>query len=204
MSQSPCHSRHFLTGLLRRKFRLPAGYTHTWSGEYEFEVRAKDQLKVILPVVFFVIFVLLYLIFHSATEAMVLILPTFYAKTGDLILQRLLGYNLNVGFGWAMSRYFGIAVDTGVVMVLYLHEALDLGASAHQGGDRGSSNGGSAATPPPKADYRHGSAGQPHSNSVGERHWFRRDEADCRSDCGRNDYRNNSRTDSGASVLLSL
>ena len=104
MSQSPCHSRHFLTALLRRKFRLPAGYTYTWSGEYEFEVRAKDRLKVILPVVFFVIFVLLYMIFHSATKAMVLIFPTFYAMTGGLILQRLLGYNLNVAVWGGLYR----------------------------------------------------------------------------------------------------
>jgi Cu(I)/Ag(I) efflux system membrane protein CusA/SilA len=133
MSQSSCHSRRFLTGLLRRKFRLPAGYTYTWSGEYEFEVRAKDRLKVILPVVFFVIFVLLYMIFHSATEAMVLIFPTFYAMTGGLILQRLLGYNLSVAVWVGYIALFWHAVETGVVMVLYLHEALDHKlASGHQ------------------------------------------------------------------------
>src|ERR1700678_3662662 len=125
MSQSPCHSRRFLTGLLRRKFRLPAGYTYTWSGEYEFEVRAKDRLKVILPVVFFVIFVLLYMIFHSATEAMVLIFPTFYAMTGGLIFQWLLGYNLSVAVWGGDIALLGIAVETGVVMVVYLHESLD-------------------------------------------------------------------------------
>ena len=61
-------------------------------------------LKVILPVVFFVIFVLLYMIFHSATKAMVLIFPTFYAMTGGLILQRLLGYNLNVAVWGGLYR----------------------------------------------------------------------------------------------------
>jgi Cu(I)/Ag(I) efflux system membrane protein CusA/SilA len=54
--------------------------------------------------VFFVIFVLLYMIFHSATKAMVLIFPTFYAMTGGLILQRLLGYNLNVAVWGGLYR----------------------------------------------------------------------------------------------------
>jgi Cu(I)/Ag(I) efflux system membrane protein CusA/SilA len=59
--------------LLNEKLHLPTGYTYTWSGEYEFEVRAKQRLKLIVPVVFFVIFLLLYLIFNSVTEAAVLI-----------------------------------------------------------------------------------------------------------------------------------
>jgi copper/silver efflux system protein len=119
--------------LLRQKLTLPGGYTYTWSGEYEFEVRAKERLKVILPVVFSVIFVLLYMIFHSATEAMVLILPTFYAMTGGLLLQWLLGYNFSVAVWVGYIALFGIAVETGVVMVVYLHEALDHKlASGHQ------------------------------------------------------------------------
>ena len=111
--------------LLRQKLTLPAGYTYTWSGEYEFELRAKARFKVILPVVFFVIFLLLYLIFHNVTEAVVLILPTFYAMTGGLILQWLLGYNFSVAVWVGYIALFGIAVETGVVMVVYLHEALD-------------------------------------------------------------------------------
>jgi Cu(I)/Ag(I) efflux system membrane protein CusA/SilA len=111
--------------MLRQKLQLPAGYTYQWSGEYEFQLRAKERMKVILPVVFFVIFLLLYMIFHSLTEAMVLILPTFYAMTGGLILQRLLGYNFSVAVWVGYIALFGIAVETGVVMVVYLHEALD-------------------------------------------------------------------------------
>jgi Cu(I)/Ag(I) efflux system membrane protein CusA/SilA len=111
--------------LLRQKLKLQAGYNYTWSGEYEFEVRAKQRLKLILPIVFFVIFVLLYLVFHSVTEAIVLILPTFYAMTGGLILQWLLGYNFSVAVWVGYIALFGIAVETGVVMVVYLHEALD-------------------------------------------------------------------------------
>ncbi len=110
---------------LRQKLALPAGFTYKWSGEYEFELRAKARLQLILPIVFFVIFLLLYMVFHSVTEAAVLIFPTIYALTGGLILQTLLGYNFSVAVWVGYIALFGIAVETGVVMVVYLHEALN-------------------------------------------------------------------------------
>lgn len=110
--------------LLRQKVALPAGYTWHWAGEYEFELRARERLRVILPIVFFVIFLLLYLVFKSATEAAVLIFPTFYAMSGGLLLQWILGYNFSVAVWVGYIALFGIAVETGVVMVVYLHEAL--------------------------------------------------------------------------------
>ncbi|TAM78729.1 MAG: efflux RND transporter permease subunit [Acidobacteria bacterium] len=110
---------------LREKLHLPQGTSYRWSGEYEFEVRAKKRLELILPIVFFVIFLLLYMIFGSVTEAVILILPTFYALTGGLILQRLLGYEFSVAVWVGYIALFGIAIETGVVMVVYLHEALD-------------------------------------------------------------------------------
>src|SRR5438132_13954887 len=82
-------------------------------------------MKIILPVVFFVIFLLLYLVFHNLTEAMVLIFPTFYAMSGGLILQWLLGSNFSVAVWVGYLALFGIAVETGVVMVVYMHESLD-------------------------------------------------------------------------------
>jgi Cu(I)/Ag(I) efflux system membrane protein CusA/SilA len=112
------------SNMLRQRLQLPAGYTYQWSGEYEFQLRAKERMKIILPVVFFVIFLLLYMVFHNLTEAMVLIFPTFYAMTGGLILQWLLGYNFSVAVWVGYIALFGIAVETGVVMVVYLHESL--------------------------------------------------------------------------------
>jgi len=111
--------------LLAQKLTLPPSFTYKWSGEYEFELRAKQRLQLILPVVFFVIFMLLYMVFHSITETAVLIFPTIYALTGGLILQRLAGYNFSVAVWVGYIALFGIAVETGVVMVVYLHEALD-------------------------------------------------------------------------------
>ena len=113
------------TKLLHDKLTLQPGYNFHWSGEYEFELRAKERLKVILPVVFAAIFFLLYLIFRSVTESIVLIFPTFYAMTGGLLLQWLMGYNFSVAVWVGYIALFGIAVETGVVMVIYLHEALD-------------------------------------------------------------------------------
>jgi Cu(I)/Ag(I) efflux system membrane protein CusA/SilA len=110
--------------LLKEKLILPAGYTYRWAGEYEFELRAKERLKFILPVVFFMIFILLYLVFKSAAEAAVLIFPTLYAMSGGLLLQWALGYNFSVAVWVGYIALFGIAVETGVVMVVYLHEAL--------------------------------------------------------------------------------
>ena len=91
---------------------------------YEFELHAKERLKLILPVVFFVIFLLLYMVFKSSAEAAVLIFPTLYAMSGGLILQWVLGYNFSVAVWVGYIALFGIAVETGVVMVVYLHEAL--------------------------------------------------------------------------------
>jgi copper/silver efflux system protein len=110
---------------LHDKLVLPATYSFQWSGEYELELRARQRLQLILPVVFFVIFLLLYLVFHSVAEALVLILPTVYAMSGGLLLQWLLKYNFSVAVAVGYIALFGIAVETGVVMVVYLHEALE-------------------------------------------------------------------------------
>lgn len=118
--------------LLRQKLKLPANYTYHWSGEYEFEMRAKQRLKLILPIVFFLIFVLLFMIFRSVTEALVLIFPTIYAMTGGLLLQWLLHYNFSVAVAVGYIALFGIAVETGVVMVVYLHETYQRRAASGQ------------------------------------------------------------------------
>ena len=110
---------------LQKNLALPPGYTWRWAGEYEFELRAKQRMTIILPIVFFIIFMLLYLVFKSATEAAVLIFPTLYAMSGGLLLQWALGYNFSVAVWVGYIALFGIAVETGVVMVVYLHEAFE-------------------------------------------------------------------------------
>jgi copper/silver efflux system protein len=112
-------------GLLQQKLKLPAGAAYHWSGEYEFQLRAKKRLELIMPIVFFVIFLLLYMTFNSTAEAAILIFPTIFALTGGLLLQWILHYNFSVAVWVGYIALFGIAVETGVVMVVYLHEALD-------------------------------------------------------------------------------
>jgi copper/silver efflux system protein len=105
--------------------RLPAGYTLQWTGDYEFQVRARERLQIILPIVMFVIFVLLYMTFHSVSEAVIVMLSVVYAMTGGVLLQWWLDYNFSVAVWVGYIALYGVAVQTGVVMVVYLHEALD-------------------------------------------------------------------------------
>ena len=104
---------------------LPPGYTLLWTGQYEFQVRAQERLQLLVPVVLFVIFTLLYLTFRSVSEATIVMLSVVYAMTGGVILQWWLGYNFSVAVWVGYIALYGVAVQTGVVMVVYLHEALD-------------------------------------------------------------------------------
>jgi Cu(I)/Ag(I) efflux system membrane protein CusA/SilA len=113
--------------------KMPAGYTLLWTGQYEFQVRARERFKILIPLVFFIIFMLLYMTFHSASEATIVMLSVVYAMTGGVILQWLLGYNFSVAVWVGYIALYGVAVQTGVVMVVYLHEALD--TRLRRGGD---------------------------------------------------------------------
>ncbi|MCM3879996.1 MAG: efflux RND transporter permease subunit [Vicinamibacterales bacterium] len=110
---------------VQRRVALPTGYALQWTGQYEFQVRARERLMLLLPLVFAVIFILLYLTFRSVAEASIVMLSVVYAMTGGVILQRMLGYNFSVAVWVGYIALYGVAVQTGVVMVVYLHEALD-------------------------------------------------------------------------------
>jgi len=118
---------------LARDLQLPSGYTLQWTGQYEFQLRARERLKMLLPLVFVIIFMLLYMTFRSVSEAIIVMLSVVYAMTGGVILQWLLGYNFSVAVWVGYIALYGVAVQTGVVMVVYLHEALD--RRLQQGGE---------------------------------------------------------------------
>ena len=107
------------------RVQLPAGITLDWTGQFEFQVHARKTLQVVLPIVFAMIFVLLTMTFRSASEASIVMLSVLYAMTGGVILQWLLGYNFSVAVWIGYIALYGVAVETGVIMVIYLHEALD-------------------------------------------------------------------------------
>ena len=110
---------------IEREVTLPPGYTLQWTGQYEFQLRARERLTLLLPIVFFIIFMLLFITFHSTAEAAIVMLSVVFAMTGGAILQWMLGYNFSVAVWIGYIALYGVAVQTGVVMVVYLHEALD-------------------------------------------------------------------------------
>jgi Cu(I)/Ag(I) efflux system membrane protein CusA/SilA len=103
---------------------LPTGYHIEWSGQYENEVRARQRLEIVIPIVVVVIFMLLYWTYHSAKEAAHVLLAVPFALTGGVFLLKLLGYNFSVAVWVGFIALFGTAVQTGVVMVIYLEEAV--------------------------------------------------------------------------------
>jgi len=103
---------------------LPLGYTIEYSGQYENQVSAERTLKIIVPVVLLLIFLLLYIVYHSVKEAAHVILAVPFALSGGVFLQWWLGYNFSVAVWVGYIALFGIAVQTGVVMVVYLEEYL--------------------------------------------------------------------------------
>ena len=117
--------------ILHERLTPPPGYTYKWSGQYQFEMQAKQRLELILPIVFVVIFLLLYLLFRSVAEAALLFFPAFFALIGGLLLQWLLGYEFSVAVAVGYIALFGIAVETAVVMMVYLRGALEARLRSH-------------------------------------------------------------------------
>jgi len=111
--------------VLEQKLKLPPGYYLTWSGQWENQIRAKARLQVLIPLGMVIIFLLLYFTFHSVVEASMVMLSVPFALVGGVYLVSALGYNLSVAVWVGFIALYGIAVETGVVMVIYLHEALD-------------------------------------------------------------------------------
>lgn len=119
------------------KLNLPSGYSYTWSGQYESKVRAQQTIEIIMPIVFLVIFFLLYFTLKDYVEAGVVMLSVPFALIGGMYMIYILGYNFSVAVWVGFIALYGIAVETGVIMVVYLHEALDKKLRAHQKGLRG-------------------------------------------------------------------
>jgi copper/silver efflux system protein len=100
------------------------GMTWKMTGEYENQRRFVKTMQMVFPIVLMVIFVLLYLVYHSALEAAHVMLAVPFALSGGVLLQKLLGYNFNGAVWVGYIALFGTAVQTGVVMVVYLEETV--------------------------------------------------------------------------------
>ncbi|TMJ60943.1 MAG: efflux RND transporter permease subunit [Alphaproteobacteria bacterium] len=114
---------------VQASIQFPAGYYVMWSGQYEYLKRATARLKIVIPVTLMMIFMLLYLNFRSITEAMIVMLSLPFALVGGLWLMWWLGFNLSVAVAVGFIALAGVAAETGVVMLLYLNQALaEIGA----------------------------------------------------------------------------
>ena len=111
--------------VVTKKVQLPPGYFFQWSGQYENQIRAKERLQIVVPVVLVIIFIMLYLIYKSALEAAHVLLAVPFALTGGVYLLYAFGYNVSVAVWVGFIALFGTAVQTGVVMVIYLEEAVE-------------------------------------------------------------------------------
>jgi Cu(I)/Ag(I) efflux system membrane protein CusA/SilA len=122
---------------LERELPLPQGYTLQWSGQWENQIRARERLTLLMPIVLLLIFVMLYFVTKDFKEAFVVLLSVPFALIGGVYLVYLLGYNFSVAVWVGFIALYGLAVETGVVMVVYLHEALDRRIQEHLRGERG-------------------------------------------------------------------
>lgn len=110
--------------IVAERVPLPSGYFLGWSGRYENQERARQRLQLVVPIVLLVIFVLLYFTYGSFIEAGHVLLAVPFALTGGVYLLWMLGYNFSVAVWVGFIALFGTAVQTGVVMVIYLEEAV--------------------------------------------------------------------------------
>ncbi|WP_024514899.1 CusA/CzcA family heavy metal efflux RND transporter [Bradyrhizobium sp. Tv2a-2] len=104
--------------------QFPPGYYVVWSGQYEYLERAAARLKIVVPATLLIIFLLLYLNFRSVLETMIVMLSLPFALVGGLWLMWWLNFNLSVAVAVGFIALAGVAAETGVVMLIYLNEAL--------------------------------------------------------------------------------
>ncbi len=103
---------------------LPNGYFINWSGQYENKVRAEKRLKIIIPITLLIIAFVLYFTFHSAKEMVIVLSSVPFALIGGVYSMYFFDVNFSVAVAVGFIALFGIAVETGVLMIVYLNEAI--------------------------------------------------------------------------------
>ena len=109
---------------VNQQIKLPAGYSMSWSGQYEYLERAKERLNMILPFTLVIIFLLLYLNFRRFSEVFIILATLPLALVGGVWLLYLLDYHLSVAVGVGFIALAGVATETGVIMLVFLNQAL--------------------------------------------------------------------------------
>jgi len=103
--------------------KVPSGYYLKWTGEYEYMLRVRQRLLLVVPLTLFIIMVLLYLNFGSFAQTMIVMASLPFALTGSLWMLYLLGYNFSAAVWVGIIALAGVAAETGVIMIVYLDEA---------------------------------------------------------------------------------
>ncbi len=111
--------------------KLPRGYFLEWSGQWENQIRANRTLTMILPVVILIIFMVLYLTYHSFKEAFVTMLTVPFALIGGVFMVYFYGVNLSVAVAVGFIALFGMAIETAMLMTIYLNEAMQNMVAIH-------------------------------------------------------------------------
>jgi len=114
-----------------KELKLPAGYSISWSGQFEYLERATAKLKIVVPATLLIIFVLLYLTFRRFGDALLIMATLPLALVGGLWLLFLLGYHMSIAAAVGFIALAGVAAEIGVVMLLYLNQAV----AARESGD---------------------------------------------------------------------
>jgi Cu(I)/Ag(I) efflux system membrane protein CusA/SilA len=107
-----------------KSVKMPAGYSVAWSGQFEYLERAKARLMIVVPLTLALIFLLLYLNFKALTETMIVMLSLPFALVGGIWLMWWLGFNASVAVAVGFIALAGVAAETGVIMLIYLDQAL--------------------------------------------------------------------------------
>ncbi len=109
--------------LIAQHVKLPPGYYLEWGGQYQYMLKARQTLEMIIPLTLVIIFLLLYLNFGNVTESLIVLLSVPFALVGGIWLLWLLHYNFSVAVAVGFIALAGVAAETGVVMIVYLDEA---------------------------------------------------------------------------------
>ncbi len=110
--------------VLQDKLDIPAGYSLTWAGQYEYMERAKEKLTFVLPLTLAIILILLYLNFRAFSEVAMIVVTLPMAMIGGLWLLYFEGFNFSVAVGVGFIALAGVAVEIGVIMLVYLNQSL--------------------------------------------------------------------------------
>jgi len=110
--------------VVTREIQLPAGYSISWSGQFEYLERATAKLKIVVPATLVIIFVLLYLTFRRVSEALLIMTTLPFALVGGFWLMYLLGYNMSIASAVGFIALGGVAAEIGVVMLVYVNQAV--------------------------------------------------------------------------------